>query len=64
MLSHPLRDVVVCAFIGTTPGAFAAGTYDDPRFVVGGIVGTVVGLIMWLTTALKRKHTQPSSPSE
>jgi hypothetical protein len=64
MVLNPLRDVLVCAFTGATPGGFIAGTFDDPRFVVGGIVGTAIGLGMWLVTALKRKHTQASRPSE
>jgi hypothetical protein len=64
IVANPLRDVLLCAFIGSTPGGMAAGTYDDPRYVVGGIVGTVVGLTMWLMTALKRKHDQATRTSE
>jgi hypothetical protein len=64
MVSNPLRDVLLCAFIGSTPGGIAAGTYNDPRFVVGGVVGTVVGLTMWLMAVLKRKHAQASRSSE
>lgn len=64
MASNPLRDVFVCAFIGAAPNGFIAGTADDPRFVVGGIIGAVIGLAMWMTTALKRKQAQASRPSE
>jgi len=62
MVSNPLRDVLLCAFIGAIPGGFIAGTYDDPRFVVGGIIGIAIGLGMWLVTALKQ--TQATRPPE
>jgi hypothetical protein len=64
MVSNPLRDVLVCAFIGATPGGFISATYDDPRFVVGGIVGTAIGLGMWLVTALKQKQAQENRSPE